>query len=81
VIAGDTVLFGVSVRAPSAGAAADANGLYAVVTTTGALRWQAADTEPIRAAPAVIGGTVYAMGGLCPRGGASGGSLFAFAAA
>jgi hypothetical protein len=37
--------------------------------------------EPIRAAPAVLGGTVDTMGGLRPRGDASGGSLFAFAAA
>ena len=81
VSVGDIVLFGVSVRTPSAGAAADAKGLYAFAITTGALRWHAADTEPIHSAPAVHGGTIYTMGGRRPWGDGSGGSLFAFAAA
>ena len=80
VVAGDSVLFGVAVRAPAPGFAGNADGLYAVDTATGQLRWHASATTPIRSAPAVLDGTVYAMGGLRARGGATGGNLLAFGA-
>jgi outer membrane protein assembly factor BamB len=78
VVAGDTVLFGVAVRAPAPGSAGNADGLYAVDTATGRVRWHASAATPIRSAPAVLEGTVYAMGGLRARGGATGGNLLAF---
>jgi outer membrane protein assembly factor BamB len=78
VVAGNTVLFGVAVRAPAPGSAGNADGLYAVDTATGQLRWHASATTPIRSAPAVLDGTVYAMGGMRARGGATGGNLLAF---
>jgi outer membrane protein assembly factor BamB len=77
VVVGESVLFGVAVRAPAPGAAGNADGLYAVDSTSGELRWRAA-TTPIRSAPAVLDGVIFAMGGLRPRGGASGGNLLAF---
>ena len=80
VVAGDTVLFGVAVRAPAPGFTGNADGLYAVDTATGQLRWHASAATPIRSAPAVLDGTVYAMGGLRARGGATGGNLLAFGA-
>jgi outer membrane protein assembly factor BamB len=78
VVAGDTVLFGVAVRVPAPGFAGNADGLYAVDAATGQGRWHASATTPIRSAPAVLGGTVYTMGGLRARGGATGGNLLAF---
>jgi outer membrane protein assembly factor BamB len=80
VVVGNTVLFGVAVRTPAAGASGNADGLYAVDTMSGELRWRASADTPIRSAPAVLDGTIYAMGGLRPRGGASGGNLLAFGA-
>ncbi|MGH2614928.1 MAG: PQQ-binding-like beta-propeller repeat protein, partial [Thermomicrobiales bacterium] len=80
VVVGASVLFGVAVRTPPPGAIGNADGFYAVDNTSGALRWRAAATTPIRSAPAVLDGVIYAMGGLRPRGGATGGNLFAFAA-
>jgi eukaryotic-like serine/threonine-protein kinase len=78
VVAGNTVLFGVAVRAPAPGSAGNADGLYAVDTATGQVRWHASAATPIRSAPAVLDGIVYAMGGLRARGGATGGNLLAF---
>ena len=78
VISGNAALFGVAVRVPASESSGNANGLYAVDLETGALRWHAAASEPIRAAPAVLAETIYAMGGLRARGGATGGNLFAF---
>jgi len=78
VVAGDTVLLGVAVRAAAPGSAGNVDGLYAVATATGQMRWHASAATPIRSAPAVLDGTVYAMGGLRARGGATGGNLFAF---
>jgi outer membrane protein assembly factor BamB len=78
VIVGDTVLFGVAVRTPAPGATGNADGLYAVDTATGKLRWHVSADTPIRSTPAVLDGTVYAMGGLRARGGATGGNLLAF---
>jgi outer membrane protein assembly factor BamB len=76
-IAGGMALFGVAVRAPATGSASNADGLYAIDTMTGELHWHAGGV-PIRSAPAVFDGAVYAMGGLRARGGASEGSLLAF---
>jgi hypothetical protein len=45
------------------------------------MRWHTSATTPIRSAPAVLDGTVYAMGGLGARGGAAEGNLLAFGAA
>jgi outer membrane protein assembly factor BamB len=78
VAVGDTVLFGVSVRAPAPGSSGNVDGLYAVAMRSGEVRWRASIATPIRSAPAVLDGTIYAMGGLRARGGASGGNLFAF---
>jgi outer membrane protein assembly factor BamB len=78
VVAGNSVLFGVAVRTPAPGSTGNAEGLYAVDTATGQLRWHASATTPIRSTPAVLDGTVYAMGGLRARGGATGGNLLAF---
>jgi outer membrane protein assembly factor BamB len=78
VVAGDAVVFGVAVRAATEGATSRADGLYAIDTKTGALRWHGSPATPIRSAPVVLDGTIYAMGGLRPRGDASGGSLLAF---
>jgi outer membrane protein assembly factor BamB len=78
VVVGDTVLFGIAVRAPAPGSIGNADGLYAVAISSGEVHWRAAIATPIRSAPAVLDGTVYAMGGLRARGGASGGNLFAF---
>jgi outer membrane protein assembly factor BamB len=80
VVVGDTVLFGVAVRAPAPGAGGNADGLYAVDTATGKVRWQTSGAAPIRSAPAVLDGIVYAMGGLRARGGAAEGNLFAYGA-
>jgi outer membrane protein assembly factor BamB len=80
VVAGDTVLFGVAVRVPAPGSSGNADGLYAVDTATGQMRWHASAATPIRSAPAVLDGTVYAMGGLRARGGTAGGNLLAFRA-
>jgi outer membrane protein assembly factor BamB len=80
VIVGDTVFFGVAVRAPAPGSGGNADGLYAVDTATGEIRWRTSTATPIRSAPAVLDGTVYVMGGLRARGGASEGNLLAFGA-
>lgn len=80
VVAGGLVLFGVSVRTPAPGSDATADGLYAVDTIAGDIRWHTALTTPIRSAPAVFAGTVFAMGGRRARGGVSEGVLLAFAA-
>ncbi|HEX5991317.1 MAG TPA: PQQ-binding-like beta-propeller repeat protein [Thermomicrobiales bacterium] len=77
-IVGDTVLFGVEIHVPAPGAAGNADGLYAVDTATGQLRWHASPATPIRSTPAVLDGTVYAMGGPRAPGGATGGNLLAF---
>ena len=63
VVVGDTVLFGVAVRAPVPGSGGNVDGLYAVDTATGEVRWRTSTATPIRSAPAVLDGTVYAMGG------------------
>ena len=78
VVVGDSVLFGVAVRAPAPGSSGNVGGLYAVAITSGQLRWRAAATTPIRSAPAVLDGTVHVMGGLRAHGGATGGNLFAY---
>jgi outer membrane protein assembly factor BamB len=78
VIVDSTVVFGVAVRSP-APTAEDASGLYAVEASSGKLLWHAGG-EPIRSAPSVLDGSVFAMGGLRARGGATGGNLFAFGA-
>jgi outer membrane protein assembly factor BamB len=80
VIAGETVLFGVTVRLPAEGTTTEADGLYAVDAATGTLRWHGSASAPIRSAPALLSGTIYAMGGLRPRGDAAGGNLLAFGA-
>jgi outer membrane protein assembly factor BamB len=80
VVVGDTVLFGVAVRAPAPGYSGNADGLYAVDTATGEVRWHTSGATPIRSAPAVLDGIVYAMGGLRARGGAAEGNLFAYGA-
>ena len=80
VVVGDIVVFGVAVRAPAPGSGGNADGLYAVDAATGEARWRIATATPIRSAPAVLDGTVYAMGGLRARGGASEGNLLAFSA-
>jgi outer membrane protein assembly factor BamB len=80
VIVGDIVLFGVAVRALAPGFTGNADGLYAVDTATGQLRWHTSGATPIRSAPAVLDGMVYAMGGLHARGGATEGNLFAYGA-
>jgi outer membrane protein assembly factor BamB len=80
VVVDDTVFFGVAVRAPVPGFGGNVDGLYAVDTATGEARWRTATATPIRSAPAVLDGTVYAMGGLRARGGASEGNLLAFGA-
>ena len=56
VVVGDTVLFGVAVRAPAPGFSGNADGLYAVDTATGEVRWQTSGATPIRSAPAVLDG-------------------------
>ena len=80
VVVGDTVLFGVAVRAPASDFSGNADGLYAVDTATGEVRWHTSGATPIRSAPAVLDGIVYAMGGLRARGGATEGNLFAYGA-
>jgi outer membrane protein assembly factor BamB len=80
VIVGDTVLFGVAVRAPAPGFSGNADGLYAVDTATGEVRWHTSGAPPIRSAPAVLDGIVYAMGGLRAHGGSAEGNLFAYGA-
>jgi outer membrane protein assembly factor BamB len=80
VVVKDVVLFGVAVRTPAAGVGGNADGIYAVDTATGELRWQTASATPIRSAPAVLDGMIYAMGGLRARGGAAEGNLLAFGA-
>ncbi|MBW3632963.1 MAG: PQQ-binding-like beta-propeller repeat protein [Chloroflexi bacterium] len=78
VVVADNVLFGVAVRASAPGPSGSVDGLYAVAIGSGELRWRASIATPIRSAPAVLDGKVYAMGGLRARGGTSGGNLFAF---
>jgi outer membrane protein assembly factor BamB len=80
VVVGNSVLFGVAVRA-APGSGGNADGLYAVDTATGEMRWHTSAATPIRSAPAVLDGTVYAMEGLRARGGAAEGNLLAFGAA
>jgi outer membrane protein assembly factor BamB len=80
VVVGDTVLFGVAVRSPAPGSGGNADGLYAVDAATGEMRWRTSAATPIRSAPAVLDGTVYAMGGLRARGGAAQGNLLAYGA-
>jgi eukaryotic-like serine/threonine-protein kinase len=81
VVVGNSVLFGVAVRAAAPGSGGNADGLYAVDTATGEMRWHTSAATPIRSAPAVLDGTVYAMEGLRARGGAAEGNLLAFGAA
>jgi outer membrane protein assembly factor BamB len=78
VVAGSTVLFGVAVRAPAPGSGGNAEGLYAIDAATGDVSWHTSRATPIRSAPAVLDGNVYAMGGLRARGGAAEGNLLAF---
>ena len=78
VVAGDNVLFGVAGRGSAPESSGNVGGLYAVAFMSGQLRWRAAATTPIRAAPAVLDGTIHVMGGLSARGGATGGNLFAY---
>jgi len=80
VVSGESVVFGVAVRVPAPGAAGNADGLYAVDRTTGMLSRRDSAAVPIRSAPAILDGAIYAMGGLRARGGASGGMLLAFGA-
>jgi outer membrane protein assembly factor BamB len=79
-VVGDTVLFGVAVRATDPGFSGNVDGLHAVDTATGEVRWHTSGAAPIRSAPAVLDGIVYAMGGLRARGGATEGNLFAYGA-
>ncbi len=78
VMSGSTVLFGVSIRAPASGATGILDGLYAVAMNDGVLQWHAVADTPIGSSPAVLDGTIYAMGGLRPRGDATRGYLIAF---
>ncbi len=78
VVVEDMVLFGVAVRTPAPGFSGNADGLYAVDTATGEMRWRTSSYTPIRSAPAGLDGMVYAMGGLRARGGTAEGNLFAF---
>jgi outer membrane protein assembly factor BamB len=80
VIVGDTVLFGVAVHTSAPGISGNVDGLYAVDTTTGEVRWQTLGAAQIRSAPAVLDGIVYAMGELRARGGPAEGNLFAYGA-
>jgi outer membrane protein assembly factor BamB len=80
VVVGNSVLFGVAVRAPAPGFSGNADGLYAIDTATGEVSWHTTGATPIRSAPAVLDGIVYAMGGLGARGGATEGNLFAYGA-
>jgi outer membrane protein assembly factor BamB len=80
VVVGDEVLFGVTVRSPSANGGESAEGLYAVDAATGDRRWHTAASTSIRSAPAVLDGAIFVMGGRRARGDASGGRLYAFAA-
>jgi outer membrane protein assembly factor BamB len=80
VVVRGEILFGVTVRTASSPGGESADGLYAVDATTGKLRWHSASSTSIRSAPAVLNGTIFAMGGRRARGDASGGSLYAFAA-
>ena len=80
VVVGDMVLFGVAVRTPAAGDGGNTDGLYAVDSATGTMRWRASAATQIRSAPAVLDGVIYVMGGMRARGGAAGGNLVAFGA-
>jgi outer membrane protein assembly factor BamB len=80
VVVGQSVLVGVAVRVPAPGLTGNADGLYAVDSMTGGLRWRSVGNDPIRSAAAVLDGVAYAMGGLRARGGATGGNLLAFGA-
>ncbi len=80
VVVGQSVLVGVAVRVPASGVTGNADGLYAVDSMTGRLRWRSVGNDPIRSAAAVLDGVAYAMGGLRARGGATGGNLLAFGA-
>jgi outer membrane protein assembly factor BamB len=78
VLVGNTVLFGVAIRAGASDAGEGLDGLHAVDVRNGSLRWQAAMDTPIGSAPTIIDGMIFAMGGLRPRGDAAGGNLLAF---
>jgi outer membrane protein assembly factor BamB len=78
VVVGDNVLFGIAVDATAPGSSRNVDGLYAIAIGSGEVRWRASIGTPIRSAPAVLDGIVYAMGGPRARGGISGGTLFAF---
>lgn len=78
--AGGMVLFGVTVRTSARGASESADGLYAIDRETGRMVWRASSATPIRSTPAVLGSTIFAMGGRQARGGASEGVLLAFRA-
>jgi outer membrane protein assembly factor BamB len=80
VVVVDNVLFGVAVLSPASSSSGNVDGLYTVAMRSGEVRWRAAIATPIRSGPAVLGGMIYAMGGLRARGGGSGGNLFAFSA-
>lgn len=77
-LAGDSIIFGVAIRAPAAGATGILDGLYAVAMNDGSLQWHAVADTPIGSSPAVLDGVIYAMGGLRPRGDATRGYLVAF---
>lgn len=62
MIAGDAVLFGVALPPAATGDDANLSGLYAIDMATGAVRWQAGVTTPIRSAPAALGTMIYTMG-------------------
>jgi outer membrane protein assembly factor BamB len=66
VVVDDHVLFGVAVQAPASGSSGNVDGLYAVAIGSGEVRWRASSATPIRSAPAVLDGTVYAWAD-CPR--------------
>lgn len=78
-IAGDVALFGVAIRTVAPDSDPMIDGLYAIDTQSGQLRWHAADM-PIRSAPAVFDDQIFAMGGRRARGGAAEGLLVAFGA-
>ncbi len=80
VISGDSVLFGVSIRVPAPGSTMGLDGLYAIDAASGSMRWHTSASTPIDSPPVVLDETIFAMGGLRPRGDATSGSLLAYGA-
>jgi outer membrane protein assembly factor BamB len=80
VIVDGLALFGVAIPATATKTGGALDGLYAVDLATGALTWHAASSVPIGSAPAVLGGTIYAMGGSRPGSEEASGNLLAFSA-